>query len=580
MRFDDNFIEELRLRNDIESVVSSYVQLKRGGRTLLGICPFHNESTPSFHIYPDNQSFYCFGCGAGGNVITFIRKIENLDYTDAVRFLCDRAGMQMPSSIVDDGASLIRRRTLEANREAAKYFHGMLMSSQGSTALKYFVDRGVSRELIKHFGLGFAPDSGFGLLNYMKSKGFNEAELAAMDLCRQSSRTGRYYDTFRNRVIIPIIDVGGNVIAFGGRVLDDSKPKYLNTSDTKVYHKGKELFAMNFAKNGNSRKLILCEGYMDVIAFHQYGFTNAVAGLGTALTKDQAKFISRYADEVCICYDSDEAGIKATNKALDIFADTGLKIKVIKLTGGKDPDEILRKKGAGYMTALIEGSRNDTEFKLDIARTKFDTNTDDGKNAFLNDAVSTLAGLSNEIERDIYVRRLAEETGVSREAIETQIKKTRQKFAKRENAELFNGARKSLMPGNTIINGVKEQSGRAASKAQRIIISALIKNPDYLVNVAPRLKATDFPDELYGRFYTLISNAINEKRTPSVDSFEQDLQPDEMSVLCSIVTEYASFSNTLREIYDCIEALRKEKSSQNKIQPSHLSDEDFMKLFK
>lgn len=579
MRFDDNFLEELRSRNEIESVVAPYVNLKHGGRTLSGLCPFHNESTPSFHVYPASNSFYCFGCGAGGDVVTFVRKIENLDFTDAVRFLCDRCGMQMPAEKADDGVSQIRKRTLEANREAAKFFHTVLMGESGSEAYRYFTDRGVTKESIVHFGLGYAPAGGFSLLNHMRNKGFTDAELAAMDLCRRSARTGKYYDTFRNRVMIPIIDVGGNVIAFGGRVLDDSKPKYLNTSDTVVFKKGQGLFAMNFAKNGNARKLILCEGYMDVIAFHQYGFTNAVAGLGTALTKEQAKFISRYADEVYICYDSDEAGIKATDKALGIFAETGLSVKVIKLTGGKDPDEILRKKGPGFMTAIIEGSQNDTEFRINTERAKYDTSTADGKNSFLNAAVAVLAGLGNAIERDIYVRKLAEETGVSADAIVLQIKKEQKKRFSKEQTDRFNSARRTLMGNNTLLQGIKEQSGKACSKAQRIIISALLKNPDYLKNVGPRLSADDFADELYGRMYSLISARINDKASLEPGAFAADLSVDEMSVLMQIIVEYEGFSNTLAEVFECIETLKNDKKARSRAQPSELSDEEFRKLF-
>ena len=348
MRFTDEFIDRLRDSNDIESVIAGYVDLRRRGKTLTGLCPFHNEKTPSFTVYPETSSYYCFGCGAGGDVVTFVRNIENLDYVEAIKFLADRAGIKMPDDKFDDTAANLRRRIYSANREAARFFHETLFSENGKAQLDYLRRRNVPMKMIKHFGLGAAPDDWHALENHLKAKGFNRDELVAANLLRFSEKNGKryYYDAFRAKVMYPVIDLRGNVVAFGGRVLDNSKPKYINTSDTLVYKKSNELFALNFAKNGNDRKLILCEGYMDVIALHAAGFENAVAGLGTALTPEQVSLISRYADEVALCYDSDEAGQKAIKRASEILE----KSRIVAFCQN-------RRKGKSYKTSRRQRPR-------------------------------------------------------------------------------------------------------------------------------------------------------------------------------------------------------------------------------
>ena len=379
MALGEEFLSELRMRTDIENLISSYVVLKRRGKTLVGLCPFHNEKTPSFTVYPESQSFYCFGCGSGGDAVTFLRKIENLDYIDAVKALADKAGMTMPDEGgYDKTISDKRRRILEANRAAARYFHSCLMAPEGREALEYLLRRGLTKKTIASFGLGFAPNSWHSLIDHMRSLGFTRQELVSANLANESIKNDRknVYDNFRKRLMFPVIDIRGNVVAFGGRVLDDSKPKYINTSDTLVYKKGQGIFALNLAKNGNSeRKLILAEGYMDVIALHQAGFTNAVACLGTALTKEQAGIIARYADEVILSYDNDGAGQAAATRAIQIFSKTGIKIRVLSLSGGKDPDEIIKNHGPERFRALLQGAANDTEYKILKARNKYDVST-------------------------------------------------------------------------------------------------------------------------------------------------------------------------------------------------------------
>ena len=363
-RFSDEFLSELRMKCDIEQVISSYVQLKRRGKNLVGLCPFHNEKTPSFTVYPESQSYYCFGCGAGGEVINFIRRAENLDYVEAVSHLCDKSGMVMPTDGYDNSIAEKRRRMYDINKEAARFFNSYLFSEEGKEGLEYFKSRGYKKSTIIHFGMGYAPNKWDGLLKHMRQKGYSYEELYEANLAYKSTKDDRvrYYDAFRNRAMVPIIDVRGNVVAFGGRVLDDSKPKYINTSDTLVYKKSLGVFGLNFAKNSKERKLIIVEGYMDAISLHQAGFDNAIACLGTAFTGEMAHLLARYTDEVILSYDADEAGQKATDRAIGVLNSIGMKLKVARLTGGKDPDEILRKYGPERFRSLIEGAANDIEF--------------------------------------------------------------------------------------------------------------------------------------------------------------------------------------------------------------------------
>ena len=368
-------MQDLKSRCDITDIVSSYVNLKRRGKNMVGLCPFHNEKSPSFNVYPENNSFYCFGCGAGGDVITFIRKIENLDYIEAVKMLADRVGLQMPEQGVDDSMSRLRQRVLEINRESARFFHSALLSPEGKPGLDYFARRRLPMKMIRHFGLGWAPESRFALVNHLRSKGYSEREMIAANVAVET-RSGRAMDRFHARVMFPIIDLRGNVVAFGGRILTNEKPKYINTSDTPVYHKSSGLFAMNFAKNAlENDRIILAEGYMDVISLHKAGIENAIASLGTALTAEQARIIARYAKEVVICYDSDEAGQKAAQRAIPILRGAGLLVRVMAVPGNKDPDEFINAcgdEGAARFRRLIEQSGNDVEYRLAKLKSGYD----------------------------------------------------------------------------------------------------------------------------------------------------------------------------------------------------------------
>lgn len=576
----EEFLNELRSRTDIENLISQYVNLSRRGRLSKGLCPFHNEKTPSFTVYPESQSFYCFGCGAGGDAITFVRRIENLDYIEAVKNLAERAGMRLPEDGYDDTLAKHRQRILSANREAAKFFYASMMSPQGKTGLDYFYGkRRLSMETIRHFGLGYAPDSWDALLKHMRSKGFTNQELFDANLVRMSEKDGkvRYYDNFRNRAMVPIIDLRGNIIAFGGRVLDDSKPKYINTSDTLVYKKSNGVFALNFAKNGNPSSLIVAEGYMDVIALHQAGFTNSIACLGTALTQEQARLVARYTDEVILSYDSDEAGQKATKRAISIFSQTGVKIRVLKLTGGKDPDEIIKTYGKEKFQNLLDGAANDIEYGILREREKYDIDSIDGKTKFLT-AVADILSKANPIEQDMYATKLSTEMGVSKDAVMTQIKRSYSRRAAAENKEKFNEIMRQTVTPKDEVNPERAKNLKAA-KAEETLIALLLHNPDFYKKIKDKIYAEDFVTELNRRIFGSICKKIENGQGVEIFDFSAEFTPDEMGRLSQFMTMTSMISNTVEECEDCIKVIKNEKNKMSNVNPAELSDEDFKNLF-
>lgn len=579
MAISDDFLNELRSRTDIESVIAPYVNLSRRGRLAKGLCPFHNEKTPSFTVYPDSQSFYCFGCGAGGDVITFMRRIENLDYIEAVKTLAERAGMQMPEDGYDDTLAKHRQRILAANREAARFYHSYMMSEQGRTGLNYFLNRGLSMQTIKHFGLGYAPDGWDGLLKHMKSKGFTNQELFDANLVRKSDKNNKvsYYDNFRNRAMVPIIDLRGNVIAFGGRVLDDSKPKYINTSDTLVYKKSNGVFALNFAKNGNPDKLIVCEGYMDVIALHQAGFTNSIACLGTALTHEQARLVSRYASEVILSYDSDEAGQKATKRAIEIFGSTGVKIRVLKLTGGKDPDEIIKKYGKEKFRGLIDGAANDIEYSILREREKYDLESIDGKTKFLT-AVADILAVANYIERDAYATKLAAEMQISKDAIMQEISRSYKRKAAAAQKNRFSEIVKETVSQKDEINPESTKHKRAA-RAEETLIATVMKNPDFYPKIRDKISDDIFVTEFNRRVYNAVAQRLEAGRSIELSMFAAEFTPEEMGRLAQFNTMGEKISCTVEECEDCIKALKEEKAKMLTVNPSEMSDDEFRASF-
>ncbi len=580
MRFSDEFLTELRQRADIENIISSYVNIKRAGRISKGVCPFHNEKTPSFTVYPDTQSYYCFGCGNGGDVVTFIRNIENLDYFDAVKFLADRVGMDMPEENSYDATLNKRRlRMLEANREAARFFHNTLKTKDGAVGYGYFKNRGLTDETIKTFGLGFAPDSFNALTNHLLKLGYTKDELVYANLARRSTKNENHiYDNFRNRVMFPIIDIRGNVIAFGGRVMDDSKPKYLNTSDTLVYKKSQGVFALNLAKKSGKDSLILCEGYMDVIAMHQAGFTNTVAGLGTALTSEQTVLLSRYASEIFIAYDADEAGQKAAARALTIFKNTPAKIKILHLSGGKDPDEIIKNYGVEKMKSIINGAANEIEFALLREKSRFDLQSDDGKRQYLNSAIKVLSNV-NAIDLDIYASRLSEELSVSKAVIVNEAKKQTRRSETYSRKKQFEAIERQ---GDILdkLNPERKLNHGAAIAEERLI-AIVMSNPELLKKIDEKISADAFVTDFNGRIYKEITDRLREGRSAEISYLQGDLTDEELNAIAKIQTISYTLSNSFEECNDCINVIvnEKNKKSLKNVNVEDISDEDFLKFF-
>ena len=506
MAVDESFLQELRARADIESTISPYVQLRRHGKLLTGLCPFHNEKTPSFTVYPETQSYYCFGCGSGGDAVMFIKNIENLDYVEAVRYLADKVGLSVPQDNYSSDLYEKRRRMFEANRLAARFFHTVLYTEQGAEGLRYLHDRGLTDATIRKFGLGYAPKSWDALRNHMHEKGFTDIELYEANLIRMSDKNGgkHYYDAFVERVMFPIIDLRGNVLAFSGRAItSDAQRKYVNTGDTLIYKKGENIFALNFAKKSNSDALILCEGNVDVISLHQAGFDNAVAGLGTALTEQQVALLSRYASDIYLCYDNDEAGQKAARKAIALFSKTTLRVKVIRMQGGKDPDEIIKKFGTERFKSLLEGAANDVEYRILRARDGLDLTNPDGKARFLEAACAVLATLKNPTELDIYAARLSEELGVAKEAILLQTKQVYNRNWKRREKEVLKTARAAEQPAQKALNTVNPERAKhlRAAKAEEMLCASLMHNPEFYKALQSEIAPSDFVTDFNRRVF-------------------------------------------------------------------------------
>lgn len=580
MAVSDAFLQELRMKTDIESLISSYVDLRRRGRTLNGLCPFHNEKTPSFTVYPESQSFYCFGCGAGGDAITFVRRAENLDYIEAVKFLAQRAGMSMPEEGYDDSLSRQRKRMLEANREAARFFHSQLWQEHGEMGLSYFRQRGLSDATIRHFGLGFAPESWNALERHMTARGFTKEELYLANLLQKSQRTGNYYDTFRNRAMIPIIDLRGNVIAFGGRVLDDSKPKYVNTADTLVYKKSQGVFALNFAKSFvKDGRLILAEGYMDVIALHQAGFENAVACLGTALTEEQARLLSRYAEEIILSYDSDEAGQAAARKAIRIFSHTGVKVRVLKLSGGKDPDEIIKKFGRERFKRLIENAENDIEYRLEKEKERYDILTADGKVDFLKAACSVLATLDEPIKIEIYAAKLADEIGVDKAVVLQQTGRIKKKLYRENNEKRFREIEKDVYGKKDAVNPQRAAHLRCA-KAEEGLIALLMFNPNFYGYINKKIKPEEFVTDFNRRVFKAVGVILDRKSTVELSDFSADFLPEEMGRISQMRVSGMNSSNTLAECEDYIAAIFDERRKIQQQNPAQMTAQEMSETFK
>ncbi len=557
MAFPDRFLQELADRNDIVDVVSDYVHLtKRSGANQFGLCPFHSEKTPSFSVSQDKQIFHCFGCGKGGSVITFIMEIENLSFPDAVAFLAKRAGMEVPedSHNVEHGR---RERMLELNRSAARFFYEQLIAPSGRPAQNYVDQRGISGKMVRRFGLGFAPDQWDALTNAMTAKGFSTQELVDAGLAKRRQKGSGVYDVFRNRLMFPVIDVRGSIIGFSGRILGDGEPKYLNSPETLVFSKSRNLFALNLAKKSKSGYIILAEGNIDVISLHQAGFDSAVASLGTALTPEQARLISRYVPNVVIAYDNDGAGIKASQRAIQILEKLDLNVRVLQIEGAKDPDEFIKTHGTDAFRARLEGSENHIEYQLQTIAKQYDLSADDGKLSFLKDAVSLLARLQTGVEREVYSLRVAEMAGVSKEAVEADTERVRKSRFRQSRKKEERTALRPAANAQPVEKHLRYDNIRSAT-AEEGIIRLLYLDPGLFSNrVLP--SPEDFSSELLSRLYCELLGAVQRGTTISAATLSEVFTPEEVSLLIRIIEKPEDLSNGERALSDYIQILQAEK---------------------
>ncbi len=559
-------IEEIKERCVIEDVVSRYVTLKRSGSNLSANCPFHSERTPSFYVFPGTQSFYCFGCGAGGDVISFLMRIENLEYPDAVRRLAESVGVNIPE---DDGTpgerTIPRKRLFDMNRDAARFYRDALFDERrGAEARSYLAGRGLSSAVIKRFGLGFAPDD-FSMSRRMKELGYTEDELVAGFLMKVSERTGKPYDLFRRRVMFPIIDTSGRVIAFGGRVMDGSEPKYLNSSDTPVFKKSRNLFALNYAKDKCAEELILCEGYMDVIALHAVGVENAVATLGTALTPEQARIMTKYTKRVILTYDSDAAGQRADERALGLLSEVGLDVRVLKLKGAKDPDEFIKKFGVDAFRDALSGSSPRFRYVIDSIRSKYDMSTDEGRIRAIREVNEYISHVGSAVEREIYIGQAADFFEISRESIKNDvsliIRKRRGAQKKTEAAEI---AREAAGFGDRV-NRDKLTQLRAAS-CEETVLGMLAAYPEYIKDVTGEgglsLSPEDFMTEFGRRAFSAITEIYRENGAFDIGALCGELSEDELSRIIKLGVGRDRLDNGREVFAENVRALRAERERQ------------------
>ena len=531
-----SFIETLRMSCDIESIVSSYVKLKRSGRNETGLCPFHSEKTPSMVVYNDTQSFYCFGCGAGGDVISFIMRIENLGYVEAVKFLAQRVGLEVPDDGVEDHASKMKPIILEMNRLAARFYHGVLRSPEGRPGQEYFSGRRLTPQTIVKYGLGYAPNTWNTLRDYLRSKGFRDEQMYEAGLLNKG-KSGSYYDAFRNRVMFPIVDLRKNVIGFGGRVLDDSKPKYLNTNDTLVFKKSRNLFSLNFAKNKiENGRLILAEGYMDVIAVNQAGFENVVATLGTALTPEQARLMAGYAKEVVIAYDSDGPGRKATDRAVGLLEEAGITCRILKMSGAKDPDEYIKTFGAQRFELLLDDAGNVTAYQLSLIRARCDLDTPEGKSQYLTEGVKYLATLRNPVEREVYAGELANETGILRETVLTNLEQAvKRNYRKEKKKEWEDIESQKDLYGDRV--NPQRAANFGASRAEEGILAYLFRNPGDLGRLLEKIDENAFVTDFNRELFRIMKEKLQNNNGVALSDFTGELSPEQLARLTAIVNQ-------------------------------------------
>ena len=570
MRIPQSFIDEIKYRNKIEDVIASYVNLKRAGSVYQGLCPFHSERTPSFTVFPNTETFHCFGCGAGGDVISFIMRAENLEYPGAIEFLAKRSGLEMPEE-ADGGKSetIKRSRMYEMNRAAALFFNKALYAPESEPAREYLKKRGLSRAAVKRFGLGFAPNSFHALSDHMHSLGYRDEELKEAFLCGKSERTGGYFDYFRGRIMFPIIDNFSNVIAFGGRALGDEKPKYLNTSDTPVFKKSRNLFALNFARNACAESLILCEGYMDVIAVNMAGFPNAVATLGTALTSEQARIMAKYTKKVILSYDSDDAGVAAAKRAIPILTDVGLEVKLLRMEGAKDPDEYIKKFGAARFKTLLEDSQGKLDYLCDSVLKKYDILIPEEKMKAADELCGVICGIWSDVEREIYITRIAERLSVEPSNLARDVERRMRRKQREEDTELRRKVVSDTLGYGDRVN--REFVGNAkAARAEEAIIGILLLRPELISEIrrgTVALCADDFVTAFNRRVFEALT-ACGEKC--DIGALAQDFTLEEIDRITAMQVKRSALSkNDLAVLQENVQTLKtaaEEKNTENELE--------------
>ena len=567
MRFDDSFLNDLTARNDIADVVGSYVNLsKKSGSNLFGLCPFHNEKTPSFSVSTDKQIYHCFGCGKGGGVINFVMEIEGVSFPEAVEMLAKRAGMELPQQDVDD-ESRRRARLYQLNRDAARFFYERLVSSEGIKGQEYVERRKISASTATRFGLGYAPDSWYALLNEMHSKGYTDKELVDADLIRPGKKGG-FYDTFRNRLMFPVIDIRGNVIGFSGRILGDGEPKYLNSKETAVFSKGNNLFGLNLAKKSKSGYIILVEGNIDVVSLHQAGFDSAVASLGTSLTPDQARLISRYTNKVIISYDNDGAGKKASQRAIDILGKLDIKVNILQMNGAKDPDEYIKVNGADAFNNLILRSEDQQDFRLNEILKKFDLNDDAQKVTYLKEASRLIATFPSQLEREVYSMRAAENAGVKPDSILSEVSRIRKGMI---SGAKKSGEREEMRPTRSIQPAARDlrYNNPASAVAEEGILRLIYLDPS-LAQCCP-LKQEDFSSEALGDRYSVLTRRAEAGAEINTSVLSSELDSERISLLVNILSKPEDISSgaaTMQEYCSCVQ---KQKNTGKKEDLSSLA---------
>ena len=567
MAFPASFIDELVARNPIEEVVGQYVNLKRSGANMFGLCPFHGEKTASFSVSPDKGICYCFGCHKGGGVINFMMEIEGLSYPDAVRSLAKRAGMEVPEDEQYQSRYRAQERLWALMKEAGRFFNERLYAPEGAACREYVAKRGLTKNIVTQFGIGYAPDSWNALVDAMRKKGYTDQELRAADLVGE--KNGRIYDRFRNRLMFPIIDVRGNVVGFGGRVLDKSEPKYLNSNETLIFNKRKNLFGLNFAKKTKQPNIILVEGNIDVVTLHQFGFDNAVASLGTSLTEDQVTLLSRYTEEVILTYDGDEAGQRAAKRAIPMLEKAGIKVRVLQVKDAKDPDEFLQKFGADRFKLLLEESANRVEYQLNAIRSKYDLRVDDQKILYVQESAELIASLDSSVKREVYGGRVAEAAGITAEAMKLEVEKARKYRLSREK-------KKQEQIDLTPVRNMqpKERSIRydnvKSAMAEETVIAQSLREPAML-DACRNLTGSQFSVPLFGRVFDQLQARHGSGLEVSLAVLE-DLSPEEVSHIAGICHKQTGPVNQ-KAFSDCVKLILSEQQRRN-----ITSDDDLMAL--